>query len=95
MAKKYDIIVSRPNLSNEKNTDVFWASSGVYSFDKETHKTSIFKQTILHQFGNTSILVPVGYHEFLVDTYGENYMTPYNRSQNSTFSCAVTDEFVE
>ena len=95
IAKKIDKIVSMPNNSPEKNPNIFWASSGVYSFDKETHDAAIFLKTILHPFGTTCILIPEGYDKFLIDTYGSNYMTPYNRNPDASFSCVLTDNYVE
>lgn len=87
-ARKIDYLVS--NNKFQKNLDVFWVSYGVYSFEKESHKKTTFKKPSLLKFGKCDICVPQEYKQFLVDTYGSNYMKPYKRD-----SFEITGELIE
>ena len=94
-AKKIDLLVSLPNTSQKKNPNCLWTSSGVYSFDKETHDITVYSDRLLFKFGSTHIFIPIGYNTFLSNTYGPNYMVPIKRTNNEHFSCFLTDEYID
>ena len=95
ICKKYDRVVSSPYRIGRANTMFYWTSGGIYPYEKELHKTSSYGTPQIHAFGTGIIFIPQDYHTFLVDTYGINYMTPYNRNPDEMFDCAITDEYVE
>lgn len=94
LCKKYDNMVKKPNASINKDSSLLWVSSGIYTFEKESHKIETYGSPKLHKFGTIMIYIPQDYHTFLKDCYGENYMTPYNRNPDVQFDGVVTDEYV-
>lgn len=94
LAKKVDSLVRKPSMSKDNNPNILWTSSGVYSFKKESHLTSTYGEPTLHPIGNIEVYLPEKTHQFLVDTYGEDYMTPYDRSGGEVLKCVLTDEYV-
>ena len=93
--KKYDRIVQKANKTNNGNGDVLWTSGGIYSFERETHKLETYGVPTIHAFGTTSIFVPQNPNQFLIDTFGPNYMKPMKRGNEDSFYCVLTDDFVK
>lgn len=95
LCKRYDILASKPTQSNDKNKDMLWTSGGVYVFEKELHSTKTYGKPKLHKFGNGYIFIPEDFNQFLIDTYGTDYMTPYYRSKGVDFKCCLDDQYEE
>ena len=43
---------------------------------RTTLKTDWFSQTVNHIFEDSEFPIPIGYHDFLITRFGENYMMP-------------------
>ena len=89
---KIDEIVSRPNKSPTKDDKRLWISSGLYTFEKESHSIEVFGTPQEHIFGRCKILIPDHPHDFLKNTYGEDYMTPVKRAGELEYKIVLTCE---
>ena len=95
ICKKYDQLVLSSNNSPNVNKDYFWTSGGIYSFEKELHKASTYGIPKICTFGSNVICIPSDPHQYLIDTYGDDYMVPHNRTPNASFDCVLTDDFID
>lgn len=97
LCKRYDKLVSKPNQNrySAEVSDLLWTSSGVYSFEKESHPIKNYGKPKIHVFGSAEILIPEHSHEYLVETYGVDYMTPYVRDSDIDCDCLMTSDYFE
>ena len=95
VCREYDSLVCCQNKEGLLNFEYMWTSGGIYSFEKELHKTTTYGIPKLHRFGPCEICIPNDSDAFLKNTYGADYMTPYNRNPDEVFDCILTDEFVD
>ncbi len=85
----YEKRVIKNSKMKNADTNVFWTSGGVYSYEKETHPASMFDNLIEVPFGTTFISIPCEYDDFLRTTYGSNYMIPLKRIDCDLDRCAI------
>lgn len=93
--ERYDKIVSSFKSETEIDYSHMWTSGGIYSFSKEVHLTSTYGKPELHIFGPCQICIPENSHLFLKNTYGDNYMVPFDRNSDEEFGCILTDDFID
>lgn len=85
--KIHEKAVSKYENSPEKNPELLWNSCSIYSFEKESHLIKTLGVPVEKEFGPVTIMCPENYNQFLIDTYGPNFMKPIKRSQPIEFSC--------
>ena len=90
LCKKIDKIVSQPNSSPTKDGKRLWISSGLYTFEKESHSIAIFGTPQEHIFGRCKIFIPEHPQDFLKNTYGEDYMIPVKRASELEYKIVLT-----
>ena len=94
VCKKLDTLVKEKG-EQFKQDGLLWTSSGIYSFEKETHDVKSLGKSQLHKFGPIKINIPEDYDSFLRTTYGDNYMEPYVRTDEASGGILLCSDFCE
>ena len=95
ICNKIDQLASSQNKRCDANKKILWTSSGIYSFEKETHSVECLDDPLLHKFGPTNIYIPNKYDEFLTTTYGKDYMKPIKRIDNAVSGILLCEDCCE